>query len=114
MSLTTDMNAILAQELAMGGAETITYRPYGGTPRAITAMVNRSEPGSEFVGGSEASSLRYVVTVSDDPVLGIDHPHEGRDLMEIAVRRPHPESNVFRLTRILSQDPGAYTLEVVK
>ncbi|MDH3279915.1 MAG: hypothetical protein OEQ18_02155 [Gammaproteobacteria bacterium] len=114
MNLSSDMAAMLRDQLALGEGELIQYCPYQAAPRLIQAMVDRSEPVSEFVGGGEMPVIRYAVTVVNDAVLGVVGPQVGRDLFVLKVQRDELAPVPFRLSRILRHDTGAYTLEVVK
>ena len=113
MSLAQDMLAML-NGLPADQQETVTYTPSGGSPRAITASVLRSEPLSEFAGGGTVPAVRYQVSVARDSVLGVDDPTIGADTMSLKEHVSDAAASVFRVSRILFEDEGAYTLEVVK
>lgn len=114
MSLSGDMAAIIQSQVDMGEGETIEYRPYQGMPRSIPAIVDRTEPTFEFVGGGETPAIRYRVMVAKHATTGIVGPNEGQDTFKLKVNPEDVLPVVFRLSRILTRDSGGYTLEVVK
>lgn len=114
MSLSSDMAAIIQSQVDLGEGETIEYRPYQGIPRMIPALIDRTEPTFEFVGGGDVPALRYQVRVAKHAVTGIVAPNEGQDTFKLKVNTEDLSPVAFRLARILASDSGAYTLEVVK
>ncbi|MDH3279636.1 MAG: hypothetical protein OEQ18_00725 [Gammaproteobacteria bacterium] len=114
MSFQSDMQALLADQVALGEGETITYCPYQAAPRQITALVDRREPLAEFGGGGSVPVLRYQLMVSRDELLGVWNPTEGKDVFELKARRDDLQASPFRLARVVQADTGAYVLEVVK
>jgi hypothetical protein len=114
MSLASDMAAIIQSQVDLGEGETIEYRPYKGIPRMIPALIDRTEPTFEFHGGGEIPTLRYQVRVANHAVTGVVNPTESQDTFKLKVTRDDLLPVVFRLSRVLARDSGAYTLEVVK
>ncbi|MGD9850110.1 MAG: hypothetical protein AB7T38_02465 [Nitrospirales bacterium] len=111
MSQATDLLAMLN---GLPDSELISYTPSGGSPREIRASVLRAEPVSEFVGGGEAPVRRYQLTVANHATLGITAPKPGFDTVSLKVHVGDGSPSAFRLSRILFEDEGALTLEVVK
>ena len=56
--------------LRLGQAETLTYRPAGGTARSVPAMVDR--PGREEQGGVASPAIQ--ATLLNDAALGVTPP----------------------------------------
>lgn len=53
------------------GGEDVVYRPRGGTPRTITALVDRPQP--VYVGsGQNVIARKLSITVANDATTGVD------------------------------------------
>lgn len=114
MSFVDDMLAMVREQLRLGAGETITYYPYQGTPRVIPAVVDRQAPEPEFVGGGEVPAQRYRVFVAQSATDGLTDPNEGFDTLDIKVQPGDLQPATFRLTRVLTREAGAFSLEVVR
>jgi len=95
-------------------AEEVTYVPRKGTPRVISAVVDRQPKTSlsEMQGRTNALPF-FQIEVENDPATGIsaDELDTGGDRIEVAVRVGQiQESRAIR--RIVSQDEGMIVLEV--
>lgn len=111
MSLSSDMLAMLG---GLQDKETVTYTPSGGSPRSITASILRSEPQSEFLGGQESSVIRFQVSVANDAEKGVNAPKVGKDTIALKINLSDASPTTCRVSRVISHDPGAFVLEVVK
>lgn len=114
MSFQSDMQALVADQIAMGEGEWIVYEPYQAAPRSIPAVIDRREPFTEFAGGGSVPVIRYLLTVSTDPVLGVAVPQVGKDTCEVKVHRADLTATTFRVARLIHADSGGLTLEIVK
>lgn len=67
--------------------EEIVYKPHGGLPRTITAIVNRTPPAPP-PGATEVVVPRLTITVENHATRGIllSDCDTGGDLVELAVR----------------------------
>ncbi len=95
-----------------GWGETVVYRPRGGVPRPVRALVDRSPPAIP-VGGMEHVTPQLVVTLEADAVRGV-LPAEldtGGDLVEVALRKGGaPEARP--ITKLLHGEDGATCVAV--
>jgi len=113
--VTTEFDDVLiatAAEFLERFGETVTYVPYGGDVREITAIVDR-EPLAPVPGIDSGHSDMLTVTVANSSVSGIssDEIDTGKDKISLPVR--YGEAAVQkRLPKIISQDAGMLILEV--
>jgi len=92
--------------------ETITYRPDGGKPRRITAIVERQDAEAEPAAGRTRQPGISIV-VQNDCLAGIsaDEIDIGTDKVELALRVGGEQAQ-RALGEIISQDEGILTLRV--
>lgn len=114
MSFQSDMQAMVADQVAMGEGEWITYEPYQGAPYAVQGIVDRREPIAEFSGGGSVPGIRFQLTVSVHPTLGVVAPQVGKDLCQVKVRPADLTATRFLVARIVYADSGSTILEIVK
>lgn len=94
-------------------SETVVYRPKGGTPRSIKAVVSRQQ--FEGVpGGGNFNSPAFMVVVENDAIKGIYLPelNRGNDAMDFPERETDRQASTFKIERVMDQDRGMLTLEV--
>jgi len=93
-------------------AEAVTYKPYGGTPRAIYAIVTRQQPGP--IGDAPHGHSPFLkLDVENSAVTGISSGEVdcGKDLVSLPVRIGDAAQD-RRITDILFQDAGRVVYEV--
>lgn len=92
--------------------ESVTYYPKAGGSRAITAIVNRGQPGS-LDGAPHGVSPRLIIYVANDSTTGIssDEIDIGGDELKVAVRIGETAQN-RRITKIATMDAGMMELEL--
>jgi len=101
---------MMAKFNGLGQTEDVVYRPAQGSPRQITALVDRQAP--EGVMNSTVFPLR--VTVLNDQFKGIDPAQmdRGTDRLDVA-ERIGGELSTRAIQRIVDQDSEFATLEVI-
>lgn len=95
-----------------GWGETVVYRPRGGVPRPVTALVDRSPPAIP-AGGLETVTPNLVLTFEADAVRGV-LPAEldtGGDQVEVALRKGGPPET-RPITNLLHGEDGATCVAV--
>lgn len=105
-----ELIATRADHLAVFG-ETVTYKPDGGSPRQITAVVHRGRP--DLVGLDGVSPL-LTVHVQNDDTDGIssDEIDIGAGDAITVAERIGETARDHRITKILQQDEGMLELEL--
>ena len=92
-------------------AESVVYRPYGGTERTILAIVNRF-PVDQLVGVSESFLPRIVLTVRNNNTVGISSTEieTGGDQIDVAMRYGDTPQTISIL-RVVKSDAALVTFE---
>jgi hypothetical protein len=92
--------------------ETVTYRPYGGTARSITAIVERDDETDVDVASNVTAPL-ITITVANSATAGISATEikVGADQIDVA-DRPGKTATSRVILRIIEQDKQALVLEV--
>lgn len=98
------------QALFISEGETVTFRPYGGTPRSISAIIDRNPP-SAF--GEMGNTPVMIVTVANSDTIGISSSelNTGRDQIDIA-ERYGATATTRTVVSIVRHDAGMLTVEV--
>ena len=94
-------------------SEVVVYRPKGGKPRSIRAQVDR-QPFDAAAGGGNFNSAVFTVSVKNDATTGVYLAELNRDndTLEMPERTSDRKDSIFKITRLIDQDPGMLTLEV--
>lgn len=111
MSLVTDTKAMID-----GGPdkETVLYAPYQGIPRNITALIDRNPLEIDFaLEGGAAKSVRQV-TLVNSATDGVAVPQLGKDEMHFKDSLCDVKDSIFKVTELVSQDPGMIVLQVTR
>ena len=109
MSLENDVRSLI---MAMPDRETIIYLPGTGSPKAIAVLIDRNRPTQETIGGASVGRLtREIFLVASDNG-GIGNPVPGKDTVKFKSSIGDVLPSSFLVTKIVSQDEGAYVLEV--
>ena len=92
--------------------ESVTYYPKAGGSRAITAIVNRGQPGG-LDGPPHGAAPRLIICVENDSTSGIssDEIDTGGDEVKVAVRIGETAQK-RRITKIVTMDAGMMELEL--
>lgn len=69
MTFDSDFQDLALDDLFAEHGETVTYLPYGGSPRIVTAIVNRNPPAQ--IPGMEAQNERFLVTFENSASTGL-------------------------------------------
>ena len=95
-----------------GETEKVTYYPYGGDPREITAVVTRKPP-AELDGAPHGCGPAIEIAVANDAATGISSSevNKMKDQVKVAVRIGQTVENRL-VTEIISQDAGMMRLEI--
>lgn len=93
-------------------SESVVYRPFGGTARTISALVNRFPP-NQLPGVPEASLPSVVLTVRNNATTGISSTEldTGGDRLDVAIRYGETAST-REIARLLKSDAGLVVIEV--
>jgi len=111
MSLTSDVVAMLADQLAQGEAESVTYVPHRGIPKTITMLISREPASLEFSGGAETPVIEYAGFLANDAVLGVTCVTDQRDEVH-AKKLPSDTANaVFRVVSHRT-DTGGHSIRM--
>lgn len=94
------------------GKETVTYLPFGGDSRSISAIVNRNQP-AELGDAPHGHAPLLTMAVQNDAASGISSAeiNTGKDKVKLPVRIGQTAQERL-ITKILSQDAGMMKLEV--
>ena len=92
------------------GSEPVTYRSFGGAPRAINAQVWRQAP-AEVPGVSQFAVVDLTIAVARHATLGVTSVNVQGDTVTLAVRRGE-DPQVLRVTQLLSEDAGTFRLKL--
>lgn len=92
--------------------ESVTYYPKGGGSRAITAIINRGQPG-DLDGPPQGVAPRLIIHVANDSSTGISSNEidTGGDEVKVAVRIGETVQS-RRITKIVTMDAGMMELEL--
>lgn len=119
MSLKTQMAAdALAMMNADEFAEPITYLEPGREPKEILGIVARNKPDIAQLRsqGSQAGGTSYGRTVFQIEIAngeaGMTSIREGQDKVIVKRDQDDEDERTFVVSNILSQDPGAWHLEI--
>lgn len=94
--------------------ESVVYHPRTGSPRRITAVVNRDESGGiDTIAGTQHPRPLMQVEVTNDPATGIssNEINLGGDRLELSIREGG-EPSLREIANIITQDAGSMLLEV--
>lgn len=99
------------EETAVLAPEYVIYRPSGGRPRTIRAIVERNPP-ELLVGADHARSLVFRIRVTNDAVTGIasDTIDTGGDHIDVAARLGQAKAT-RTITQLLSHDARVMVIE---
>ncbi len=69
--------------------ESVIYLPFGGLPRTINAIVNRSQPQGSVEGMPRATVPTITVSARNDATTGIlrSEVNSGKDQIQLAIRK---------------------------
>lgn len=87
-------------------AETVSYTPSGGSAKPIKAVVFRQ--GSKQVGGARGAEIQYYPVVVEIDRVDVPIVVENED--KIVCLDANGTSKSFRVSKILSSDPGCFKL----
>jgi hypothetical protein len=109
-----------AAMIAALGPEAITYLAPLAAPKVINGIVNRSKLDAAELRskGSPASGtgygrLSYQLSIANDAVQGMTSIRTGLDKVQLKKEVDDAGPTTFVVTSILSQDAGAWLLEIM-
>lgn len=91
--------------------ETVTYRPSGGTPIEINALVERNVERDLKASGA-AFTLVFELWIAKHATLGVLTINERTDKVDVRVREDDAAARTFRVVQVLGQDPGMWHVEI--
>ena len=92
-------------------AESVVYTPSGQSPVMLNAVVNRN-PERDMTASGAPFLLVFEVWIANHPTLGLQAITERLDKVALKVRVGDAATRDFRVWQVLTQDPGAWQLEV--
>ena len=99
---------------AFAEGQMVVYRPKGGLPRSIRAIVDRPVP-QPVEHGPRGVAVKVTLTVANDPVTGIDSRTfiAGGDTVDVPLVFGGPLVNCQFAKDRPAEDAGMLTLQVV-
>ena len=110
MTLVADMTALLSDPFF---AEEVWYLPESAPPRKIQAVIDREVLAAEGSVEIKTIRTRRILHISRDPIEGVAVIKKYKDKFEFNKDIGDDALTSFRVSGILSQDRGAYSLEVL-
>lgn len=102
--LASDLAAICAGDFG----EAVTYRPYGGAAKTISAQVYRQPTTIELIGEGSYGETVLELEFPNDSQTGLTTVHEGQDEVDVQLHQDDSWKTTFRIMRILSQGHGGW------
>lgn len=94
--------------------ESITYLPYGGGSRSITAIVDREPPAILDAAGNTVLP-QFIVRVYNSATTGISSTEldKGKDELQFPKKVGAATDSTFSIGHLISQDAGVVQLAVI-
>lgn len=94
-------------------AETVSYTPYGSSPRSIKSIVFRDRLAGDGPDRGVALTRRAEILIANDATEGVSSVDKGRDTVAFPLQLGG--ANVtWTVLEVLSKDDGAWHLEVTR
>lgn len=91
--------------------EPVIYTPSGGTPVTITGVIERN-PERDMTASGAAFPLVFNLWIANHATLGVLTVTERLDKVAVPLRVNDVTTREFRVSQVLTQDPGVWQLEI--
>ncbi|MGH7260872.1 MAG: head-tail joining protein [Nitrospiraceae bacterium] len=91
--------------------ETVTYTPQGGSPKAITAIVDRGASVDVVNQGARTFPANAVeIEIADNATFGVTTVKERFDQVALRLKKDDPSDTVLVVKRVIQPNKGAWRL----